>query len=139
MVYDGTMSGLNAAVWASNFFMPLVDSVLMLFCDADSWFSDIMDLGENVTSTISWMKRFVHTVLEWTSQRSMGTRLQRDWFRWERTFMGFRSSRYNAAKMFGWTIGDRFDLANPYRWDKVRCNYPGAVSYDPVKAWLTLT
>ena len=48
MVYDGTMSGLNAAVWASNFYMPSVDSVLMLFCDADSWFSDIMDLGENV-------------------------------------------------------------------------------------------
>ena len=44
-----------------------------------------------------------------------GNKVQRDWFRWERTFMGFRSSPYNAAKLFGWTMdvirGDRFDLA----------------------------
>ena len=44
MVYDGTKSKLNAAVWAPNFFLPSVDSLLM-FCTAGTWFADI-DIGE---------------------------------------------------------------------------------------------
>jgi len=136
MVYDGTMSGLNEAVWAPNFFMPSVDSVLM-FCDADSWFSD-MDLGEMFLNYFMDEKIRPYSGVDLSEIN--GNKLQRDWVRWERTFMGFRSSPYNAAKLFGWTMdvirGDRFDVNNPYRWNKVRCNYPGASGYDPAKAWV---
>ena len=44
MVYDGTKSGLNDSIWAPNFYVPSIDSLVGLI-DSNSWMSDI-DLGE---------------------------------------------------------------------------------------------
>lgn len=44
VVYDATKCGLNDAVWAPNFFLPTVDSILHNACSS-TWFGDI-DLGE---------------------------------------------------------------------------------------------
>lgn len=44
VAYDGTKSGLTDAVWAPNFFMPSIDS-LLLYCSSNTWYSDL-DLGE---------------------------------------------------------------------------------------------
>ena len=44
IVYDATACGLNAALWAPNFALPTIDSVLQN-ADSSTWFSDI-DLGE---------------------------------------------------------------------------------------------
>ena len=44
IVYDATACGLNNALWAPNFALPTIDSVLHN-ASQDSWFSDI-DLGE---------------------------------------------------------------------------------------------
>lgn len=44
LIYDGTKSLLNEAVWAPNFFLSSVDSALM-FVNSDTWYVD-RDLGE---------------------------------------------------------------------------------------------
>jgi hypothetical protein len=44
MVYYGTKSGLNDTIWASNFYVPSIDSLVGLL-DSNSWMSDI-NLGE---------------------------------------------------------------------------------------------
>eukprot|EP00957_Ditylum_brightwellii_P126202 9621621-Ditylum_brightwellii.AAC.1 len=44
MVYDASKSGLNNALWAPNFGLPTVDSIIRM-ADSDSWFGDI-DVGE---------------------------------------------------------------------------------------------
>jgi hypothetical protein len=43
MVYDATKCGLNELVWAPNFFIPSVESMVDLL-DSKSWMADI-DLG----------------------------------------------------------------------------------------------
>lgn len=43
VVYDTTKCGLNIAVWAPNFFLPTVDSILRYACSL-TWFGNI-DLG----------------------------------------------------------------------------------------------
>lgn len=47
MVYDGTASGLNNALWASNFGLPTVDSASRA-TNMETWMEDL-DLGENVS------------------------------------------------------------------------------------------
>jgi len=44
VVYDATQCGLNDALWAPNFFLPTVDSILRNASSA-TWFGDI-NLGE---------------------------------------------------------------------------------------------
>jgi hypothetical protein len=44
VVYDATQCGLNDALWAPNFFLPTVDSILQNTSSA-TWFRDL-DLGE---------------------------------------------------------------------------------------------
>ena len=44
IVYDGTASGLNEAVWAPSFWLPTIDSLVRAL-DADSWMSD-RDIGD---------------------------------------------------------------------------------------------
>jgi len=40
VVYDATQCGLNDALWAPNFFLPMVDSILRNACRS-TWFGDI--------------------------------------------------------------------------------------------------
>ena len=139
LVYDGTKSKLNDSVFAPNFFMPSIDSMLMTV-DVNSWFGD-NDLGE----------MFLNYCLHSTLQRYSGVDLtsvldsrRTTWKMWNRMFMGFCASPYIAVKLFGWCIdmimGDRWDVKNPFRWDRVISNLPGSSAYEPwrprvYKAW----
>ena len=132
LVYDGTKSGLNAAVWAPNFFMPSPDSALM-WVDSLFWFADL-DLGEMFLNYFMDERIREYSGVDLTGLLGKeGT----DWRRWGRTFMGFSPSPYNAVKLFGWTIdmihGDRWCLMNPYRWNGLLVNLPGASNYNPSK------
>ena len=134
MVYDGTKSLLNAAVWAPNFFLPSIDSLLM-FCTSETWFADI-DLGEMFLNYFMDAKLQPFSGVDVTKlfpgKRTM-------WFRWLRTFMGFRSSPFNACKMFAITLdiirGNRHDESNPFKWNRIQCNFPGSPDYDPSVPW----
>ena len=139
LVYDGTKSKLNDSVFAPNFFMPSIDSMLMTV-DVNSWFGD-NDLGE----------MFLNYCLHSTLQRYSGVDLtsvldsrRTTWKMWNRMFMGFCASPYIAVKLFGWCIdmimGDRWDVKNPFRWDRAISNLPGSSAYEPwrprvYKAW----
>ena len=68
VVYDGTKCGLNDVVWAPNFYLPMVDSLLNV-SSTSTWFSD-MDLGEmffkfqprSKNQAIYWCRR--HKIFE---------------------------------------------------------------------------
>lgn len=130
IVYDGTKSKLNDAVWAPNFFLPSIDSVLM-WVSADSWHAD-RDLGEMFLnyfmderlrpfSGVDVTKLFESEVMDWRA--------------WSRMFMGFKPSPYVSGKLYGWTIdiihGNQWDPRNPFRWNKVHLNLPGQTDYTP--------
>ena len=135
MVYDGTVSGLNATIWAPNFGLPTVDSLLRGM-DSTTWSCD-NDLGE----------MFLNFMLHEDIQHACGVDVSpyfganTVWERWERSLMGVRSSPFNTIQSFGIaeeTIrGDPSMGSNPFRWDGVRLNLPGSADYDPQLPWVS--
>jgi hypothetical protein len=132
LVYDGTKSGLNDCLWAPNFFLPSVDSMLMNV-DAQTWCADL-DLTDMFLNYPLHKSLIAYSGVDYTAILKSETTI---WKRWLRMFMGLKSSPYVTCKMFGWTIdvilGDRWDQLNPFRWDSVIANLPGMQSYDPSK------
>jgi hypothetical protein len=64
------------------------------------------------------------------------------WEHWERCLMGFKPSPpYNATRAFAWAEeimwGNRKDVDNPMRWDRVRLNLPGEEDYTPTLPWVS--
>jgi len=135
IVYDGTKCGLNSVVWAPNFFLPSIDSLAM-FTSNRTWFADL-DLGE------MFLNYFIDDKLRpycGVDVSKLGEQGCNKWVRWNRTLMGFRSSPYIAVKMFGWTLdmvrGNKNDLNNPFRWNRIRLNLPGSDGYNPMIPWV---
>jgi hypothetical protein len=130
LVYDGTKSLLNLATWAPNFFLPSVDSMLMSVT-TESWFADL-DLGEMFLNYFMCSLIRQYSGVDLTEVLKTG---KTEWKRWNRIFMGFRPSPYIACKLFGWTIdiilGDRWNAENPFRWNSMSSNFPGASNYKP--------
>ena len=132
LVYDGTKSGLNECVWAPNFFLPSVDSMLMNM-DVHTWCADL-DLAEMFLNYPLHKNIVPYTGVDYTAILKSETSV---WLRWQRMFMGFTPSPYVTGKLFGWTIdvimGDRWDMKNPFRWDSIAENLPGMTTYVPSK------
>lgn len=137
VVYDGTKCGLNQSVWAPNFYLPSVDSLLMT-ASTNTWFSD-MDLGEMFLNF--YLDKHIRPYAGVDVSKilsNVGAR--KVWKRWNRTLMGFKSSPYIACKLCGWAVdvarGDRSDPTNPFKWTGIRLNLPGSPDYDPTIPWV---
>jgi hypothetical protein len=139
MVYDASKCGLNDLVWAPNFFIPSVDSMVDLL-DADSWMGDI-DLGE----------MFLNFPLDPKVRPLVGVDLtpyfgdddKPLWERWCRCLMGFKPSPYNACCSFLWgeeiIRGNPRDTSLPFQYERIVLNMPGEKDYNPGKPWLMKT
>lgn len=136
VVYDGTKCGLNQSVWAPNFFLPSVDSLLMSV-SASTWFSD-MDLGEMFLNY--YLDRKLRPFAGVDVSKFNKTGDTKTWLRWNRTLMGFKSSPYIACKLYGWTLdvirGNPRHPKNPFAWSHIRLNLPGSELYDPELQWI---
>jgi len=140
IVYDGTASGLNDAVWAPSFWLPTIDSLVRAL-DADSWMSD-RDIGDMFLnfqlheSVWPFAGVDVGPILD-----EQGKISEERWYYWVRNAMGFKSSPYNSIKMAlvaeEVIVGDRHDVSNPFQWSRVRLNLPGSKDYDPSASWIS--
>jgi hypothetical protein len=132
VVFDGTKSGLNAAIYAPTFSLPTVETLLPKL-EVDAWQGDI-DVGE----------QFYNYMLDPTVQQYCGIDITPyfgrkrgglNWLRWNQCVMGLRSSPHGCVKMhsLGEEVvrGDHLDPKNPFFFDSVRLNLPGAPTYDP--------
>lgn len=140
MVYDGSKSGLNDALWAPWFALPNVDTMAR-WCVAGSWLAD-NDYGE----------QFLNFPLHKDLQRYCGvdlTQLFPEWKdpkfrlvvgRWTRNAMGLRPSPYNSvqgALIAKYAVmGDFADPTNPFGWERIRLNLPGSPDYDATLPWI---
>lgn len=138
MVYDATACGLNECVWAPNFGLPTVQSVLFGLT-LTSYMAD-QDLGEmflNFPLDLS-MQAFARVDLTDYLRGEENEPLP--YHRWTRCLMGFRPSPYLAVRASIWAEdvarGDPNDLENPLRFDGVVCNSPGVATYDPSMPWV---
>ena len=130
MVYDGTKSGLNDVLWAPNFMLPSVDTLVNAI-NEDSWMADL-DLGE----------MFLNFMLHPEIQPYCGVDLspyfgkaKGGWQRWGRCAMGLKTSPYLCVKglLLGEEViqGDIRDPKNSFGWDTVLLNLPGDEKYNP--------
>jgi hypothetical protein len=135
MVYDGTKSGLNDALWVPSFSLPTVDTMLRAVT-YDTVMSDF-DIGDC----------FLNFVMHETLQALCGVDLtlyfgegQLLWERWVRAAMGLKSSPHQAVQAImvakGVMLGNRKDPKNAFRWDQVKLNLPGSATYDPSLPWV---
>jgi len=135
MVYHGEKSGLNEAICVPHFPLPPVNTMLRTVT-YDTVMIDF-DIGDC----------FLNFVLHETMQALCGIDLTHLfgecevlWERWGRAAMGLKSSPYQAmqAMMVAKEVasGDRMDLTNAFRWDKVVLNLPSSPTYDPSLPWV---
>jgi hypothetical protein len=139
MVYDGTASGLNDALWAPWFTLPTVESHLRVV-EPGTFMADV-DLGE----------MFLNFFLDERVRRHAGVDLtkylpdlakpgQSVWLRWARCAMGLRPSPFCAVQTLAWLEevigGDPRDPKNVFRYDKIELNLPGSESYNPSMPWV---
>ncbi len=65
------------------------------------------------------------------------TECEHQWLCWNRTLMGFRTSPYNAIKVYliadEIIRGDRHNQTNAFQFDHVRLNLPGTSKYNPTE------
>jgi len=139
VVYNGTASGLNEALWAPGFYLPNADAASRLLM----YYSFTMDadLGEMFLNfpMDPAIRPFAGVDLSGISQHltNPGPQGRRVLERWERLFMGMKSSPYNAVRYFYWaeefSRGNPVDEGNALRYDRVILNLPGMPEFDPTK------
>jgi hypothetical protein len=139
MVYNGTSSGLNDALWVPSFPLPTVDSLLRAV-HPGTWMADT-DLGEMFLNFVlhSSLRELAgvdvtHFRGSWEKQDGLC------WERWTRCAMGLKPSPYQTtqAMLFAEDVirGDPEAEGNVFRWDSVRLNLPGSETYDPSLPWV---
>jgi hypothetical protein len=147
VVYDATKSGLNSSIWAPNFALPTVASVLRN-ADDKTFYGDI-DIGEMFLNYFldpairPWAGVDVSglsSAISQAEEKSSQAKSDRKILRWERSLMGVRSSPFNCVRAYliseEMIQGDRKAKDNPFRWDYVVFNLPGTKSYDPARPWM---
>jgi hypothetical protein len=135
VVFDGTKSKLNEALWAPPFVLPTIGSLLRCV-EPGTWMADI-DIGE----------MFYNYALDPEIQKYCGVDLSpylaevSTWEVWTRCVMGIRSSPHGCTLME--MIGDEMargasgDSTNPFAFDTVRLNLPGSHTYCPSFPWVS--
>jgi hypothetical protein len=144
VVYDATKSRLNDAIWAPNFYLPTMSSVLNN-ADDTTFYGDI-DIGEMFLNYFldpdvrPWAGVDVTELMPAISPNDKAANDKRTILRWDRSLMGVRSSPFNCVRAYLISEeiikGDRLAAANPFRWHRVVLNLPGQSGYDPSKPWM---
>ena len=157
MVYDGSKSGLNDALWAPWFPLPTAQSffdVMMpnYFCsdnDMGDFFLNFpmheelqMYCGVDVTGLFPLTEmtddelRKLFPLTELTDDELTQLHIAI----WQRCGMGIKNSPHIATLVAGRSnrmiLGSRTDQDNPFAWELVVLNLPGTDSYDSTKPWM---
>ncbi len=143
MVYNGTKSGLNGAMWAPWFLMPTVASHLR-FVGKESYLGDL-DVGDMFHNFMLHPDTQLHTGIDLTpffTKEALGLgKCKVLWEQWWRSAMGLKSSPYNCIQgiLFSEEVirGDPSNPKNVFRWDEVKLNLPGSQDYKPWLPWVS--
>ncbi len=146
MVYNGTSSGLNAALFAPHFGLPTLfntmRSLLGGYYQADLDVAEMFlcfNLHPEMRPYAGVDVRLIRTAAR-SDQEPWEENRTRSYERWSRNFMGMRDSPYRSMQMMLMAkylaYGDRNDPTNPFRWEHVVLNLPGSEGYDPSLPWV---
>ena len=143
MVYDGTKSGLNAALFAPWFGLGNVNAMLRSM-EGKTRSAD-NDFGEMFLNFWVHPELRCYTGIDITDlfpeelQDKFGR--TRIWEAWTRCAMGLTTSPYQttqcAQRVKRIIFGDKNDPDNIFGWVDVRLNLPGDAHYDPSLPWIS--
>lgn len=136
MIYDATQSKLNDSLWAPNFRLPNVNTLVRGVMDY-SWMGDL-DISEMFLNFCMHpdLKPYCGVDLKpyFEEECTQGKTL---WERWDRCMMGLKSSPYVCIK--GLLIAlemvreDHWDTKNPFQRGGIKLNLPGDADYNPTQ------
>jgi hypothetical protein len=151
MVYDGSIGGLNDALWVPRLVLSTLNAHLRAV-EEGTYMSDL-DVGECFLNFMLHpslrpyagvdFTRFFPAAESETIKDDNGKSLAsaKVWETWFRAAMGLKSSPYQAVQALSFAEeiirGDRHESENIFRWDKVRRNLPGSDNYNPGLPWIS--
>jgi hypothetical protein len=136
VVFNGTSSGLNDAVYAPWFPLPTIRSLLRRV-EEGTWMGDA-DIGEmfyNFLLDEDLRKYAGVDVTQYFSDPANAGKVKKIWKAWCRLVMGFGPSPYLSTQSMlharPFFMGNRMDKNNPFQWKNIVQNLPGSVEYNP--------
>ena len=146
VVYDGTASGLNDALWVPSFWLPTSESVVRGL-GPSSYMAD-RDVGDCFLNYQLHHSAVPYTGVDLNPIYEPGEMEHARTVHFDRNGMGMKPSPYNSCRM-GLVVeevckGNRKNTniasdgkeENPFQWDSIRLNLPGP-GYDPSLAWVS--
>ena len=139
MVYDGTASGFNESIWVPNFGLPTIDTLIRA-TGPTTWMVDL-DIGDMFLNFMlhRTARTFVGIDVTHIFPEDVAPNARCLWLQWCRCAMGLKSSPYQAicAVLFAeeFVKGYHNDITNPFHYNHVRLNLPGADDYSPALSW----
>jgi hypothetical protein len=138
-VYDGTKSGLNAALWIPWFYLPdltgLHRSLDPGYYQADN---DYGEMFHNFWMCPSMRKYCGVDLTPLFGPKPDGQLLIEAW---TRISMGSKPAPYIAVqqgrRLKRMMLGDRTDENNVFRWNHIEMNLPGSPQYAPARPWIS--
>ena len=140
MVYDGSKSGLNDALWAPWFALPTVDAMVRTL-EPGYWLGD-NDYGEMFLNfpLARELRPYCGIDISQIYPEEAKNSQKLLTAMWNRNAMGLKPSPYNSIqgglRVKRDMLGDRRNPQNPFRWARIIENYPGSDNYDPTKPWI---
>jgi hypothetical protein len=140
VVCDGSLPGLNAALWCPWFILLNTNSHLRTV-EPGTFMSDV-DIAEMFLNFfLDWyLRKYAGVDLKSYFGDDLGKGKDTLWVICNRIAMGLRPSPYCAVQIMAWldetVFGDHLDQDNMFRWDVVELNLPGMPSYSPSKSWV---
>jgi hypothetical protein len=138
MVYDGSVSGLNDAMWVPRFVLPTLKTRLQAV-EEQTYMADV-DVGGMFLNFILYKDLRSVSGVDLTCYFPLEDRKPL-WETRQRAAMGLKSSPYQATQAMGFAEevirGDRSNPENFIRWDRVRLNLPGQRNYQSNVSWVS--
>jgi hypothetical protein len=137
MVFNGTLSGPNSALWAPWFCLPNTTTHMRIF-EPGTFMADV-DIGEMFLNFFLDPRIQLFAAVEFTKfyPEELDETKKFIWERWNRCALGFRPCPFVTIQALAWLeekiFGNRNDLGNVLHCKSLKMNLPGSAMYDTSK------
>jgi hypothetical protein len=140
MVFNVTLSGINAALWAPWFCFPNA-TTHMRAVEPGIFMADV-EIGEMFLNFFldPRIRRFARVDFTKFYPEELDEIKKVFWERWNHCAMVFRPCPFVTIQALAWLeeniFVNRNYMQNVFHWDSLKMNLSGSATYDPSKPWV---